>query len=76
MTVSAGQESLDVKMLTPKQTIRLFQLCTDVLAIQQTLPQAPPSVDPEIIAAALLPYLHENSGLLVELGELLQSVKD
>lgn len=40
-------------MLTPKQTVRLLELCEQVLAIKASLPVPPPSVSVESFAAAL-----------------------
>jgi len=63
-------------MLTPKQTVRMFQLCADILAIQRELPQAPPGVEPETFAAYLLPHMQDHVALLVELRDLLAGLDD
>jgi hypothetical protein len=62
-------------MLTPKQVVRMLHLCADILAIQYDLPPAPPFVDTESFAEALLPHVQNNLALLVELRELLQAVQ-
>ena len=58
-------------MLTPKQLVRVFHLCADILAIQKELPAAPPGVDDEVIAAHLQPYVQAHSAVLAELGQIL-----
>jgi hypothetical protein len=62
-------------MLTPKQMVRIFHLCADILAIQRELAPPPVIVSEEIFAAALLPYMQAKSALFVELRELLQAAQ-
>lgn len=57
-------------MLTPKQTVRLMQLCEQVIAIKETLPAPPPELSAESFAAAL--DMAPLTPTLKELAQLLQ----
>jgi hypothetical protein len=63
-------------MLSPKQVVKLFQLCADILAIQRELPPAPTGVAPETFAAYLLPRMQDHVALLAELRDLLSGLED
>ena len=58
--------------ITPKQTVKLFELCEKILAIQMSVPAAPLEVPAEVVCGQL--DLGPHADTLVELRDLLVQI--